>query len=106
MADTVELVVSELITNGVRASAGLTDSRFEGRWTPGIPPVRLWLKSDSQKVLIKVWDGNDRLPESRMPDCEAEGGRGLAVIEALCNDCGMFRPEQSSGKVIWAVVLG
>jgi Histidine kinase-like ATPase domain len=104
LADAVELVVSELVTNGVRASAALTHSRFEGRWAAGVPPVRLWLQSNSRKVLIKVWDGSDRLPESRMPDCEAEGGRGLAVIEALCSDCGLFRPEQSSGKVIWAVV--
>jgi hypothetical protein len=106
LADAVQLVVSELVTNGVRASADLTDSRFEGRWAVGVPPVRLWLKSDFRKILIKVWDGNDRLPESRLPDCEAEGGRGLAVIEALCSDCGVFRPEQSSGKVIWAVVTG
>lgn len=104
LADTAELVVSELVTNGVRASADLIGSRFEGRWAAGIPPVRLWLQSDSRTVLIQVWDGNDRLPESRVPDDTAEGGRGLAVIEALCSDWGAFRPEQSSGKVIWAVL--
>lgn len=103
LADMVELVVSELVTNGVRASADLTGSRFEGRWAAGVPPVRVWLQSDSRKVLIKVWDGNDRLPESSAPDYEAEGGRGLAVVEALCSDWGVFRPEHSSGKVIWAV---
>ncbi|SRR6266498_5083802 len=32
LADTVELVVSELVTNGVRASVCVTGSWFEGRW--------------------------------------------------------------------------
>lgn len=105
LADTVELVVSELVTNGVRASVRVTGSWFEGRWAAGVPPVRVWLQSDNQKVLIKVWDGNDRMPEPRVPDYESEGGRGLAVIEALCRDWGAFRPEQSTGKVIWAVAL-
>src|ERR1700730_6670604 len=41
--DTVPLIVSELVTNAVQASAGLTGSRHDGRWTPGTPPIRLWL---------------------------------------------------------------
>jgi len=105
LADTVELVVSELVTNGVRASVCVTGSRFEGKWAAGVPPVRVWLQSDYRKFLIKVWDGNDRMPEPRVPDYESEGGRGLAVIEGLCTDWGAFRPEQSTGKVIWAVAL-
>ena len=103
LAETVELVVSELVTNGIRASACLTESRFEGRWAAGTPPVRVWLLSDSQRVMIKVWDGNDRLPELRALDYESEGGRGLAVIGALCENWGAFRPQSSSGKVIWAI---
>jgi anti-sigma regulatory factor (Ser/Thr protein kinase) len=105
LADTVELVVSELVTNSVQASVDLVGSRFEGRWAAGAPPVRMWLLSDCQKVLIRVWDGNDRLPELRALDYGSEGGRGLAVIEALCENWGVFRTEQSSGKVIWAVAL-
>lgn len=38
----VGLVVSELVTNAVQASEGLTSSQYDGRWTPGVPPVRLW----------------------------------------------------------------
>jgi hypothetical protein len=51
LADTVELIVSELVTNGLRASAGLLGSRFGGRWSPGVPPVRMWLSSDYCTVL-------------------------------------------------------
>src|SRR5580692_10097888 len=41
--DTVELLVSELVTNAQKVSAGLTGSRYDGKWQPGVPPVRLWL---------------------------------------------------------------
>jgi len=43
LADPVELIVAELVTNAMQASAGLTTSQFAGRWSPGLPPVRLWL---------------------------------------------------------------
>src|SRR5215472_8017419 len=62
LMETAELVVSELVTNGVRACEGLRGSRYRGRWRPGTPPVRLWLQSDRQRLLVQVWDGNDRMP--------------------------------------------
>jgi hypothetical protein len=102
MADPIELVVSELVTNGLRASAGLLGSRFGGRWSPGIPPVRMWLSSDGRTVLVRVWDGNDRMPERKEPSLDSEGGRGLLVVEALSEAHGAFRPEHASGKVLWA----
>src|SRR5258708_38745457 len=54
---TAELVVSELTTNAVEASAGLTGSRYDGRWSPGTPPVRVWLCSDRQRVVAAGWGG-------------------------------------------------
>jgi hypothetical protein len=106
LAQAVELVVSELVTNGVQASEGMTGSRYRGRWTPGAPPVRLWLCSDKQNVLVQVWDGNDRRPECKDVDLEAVGGRGLLLVEALSAEWGTYAPERSSGKVIWALVAG
>lgn len=54
--ETAEIVVSELTTNAQKVSAELTGSRFDGRWRPGVPPIRLWLYSDKERVLIQVWD--------------------------------------------------
>ena len=102
LADPIELVVSELVTNGLRASAGLLGSRFRGQWSPGTPPVRMWLSSDRRTVLVQVWDGNDRMPERKEPNLNSEGGRGLLVIETLSEAHGAFRPEHASGKVLWA----
>jgi hypothetical protein len=106
LAETVELIVSELVTNGLLASAGMAGSRYQGRWQPGAPPVRLWLHSDRQSVLVQVWDGNDLRPERREVDQEAIGGRRLLLVEALSAEWGTYTPEQSSGKVVWALVTG
>lgn len=104
LADTVELVVSELVTNAMRASAGLTSSQFAGHWAPGLPPVRLWLASDGQYAVVQVWDANDQLPVRQHAPLDAESGRGLLLVESLADDWGSYTPEASSGKVVWAVV--
>lgn len=104
LADTVELVTSELVTNAMYASQGLFGSRFRGSWSPGPPPIRLWLQADDTRVLIQVWDANDRMPEGKQPEPITENGRGLLLVEALSTKAGVYVPEGSSGKVVWAEV--
>lgn len=96
-----ELVVSELTTNALRASAGLTASRFAGKFAAGTPPVRLWLHSDGQRILIQVWDGNDEMPNRQEVDPSAESGRGLLLVESLASDWGGISPGeiQRQGRV-------
>jgi hypothetical protein len=105
LSATAELIVSELVTNAVRASAGLTGSRRAGRWVPGTPPVRLWLASDRRRVLIRVWDASDRHPAPQHPGPEAESGRGLLLVESLSAEWGSYPPERSGGKVVWALIV-
>lgn len=51
-ADAAELLVSELVTNGLKAS-----------WATGRnPPVWLRLAADVSSVRIEVWDGNAQPP--------------------------------------------
>jgi len=104
LAEATELVVSELVTNGLRASAGLTTSRFAGKLVVGTPPVRLWLHSDGERVLIRVWDGDDQMPARQDVDPSAESGRGLLIVESLTSDWGASRLANSTGKVVWAIV--
>lgn len=104
LVEAVELIVSELVTNGVQASKGMIGCRYQGRWTPGVPPVRLWLCSDRQSVLVQVWDGSDRRPERKEVDLGAVGGRGLLLVEALSTEWGTYTPDRSAGKVVWALV--
>jgi hypothetical protein len=104
LVSTVELLVSELVTNAQRTSADLTGSRYRGRWSAGAPPVRLWLNADGERVLIQVWDGDHRLPEPQGIDLEAESGRGLLLVETLSTEWGAYGLEGSTGKVVWAAV--
>jgi hypothetical protein len=98
LADPAEQVVSELMTNAVAASQGLVGSRFGGRWSAGVPPVRLWLAADGERALVQVWDGNNRMPRQREPDPAAESGRGLWLVEALSEDWGRSSRSTPAGR--------
>ena len=77
LAESAELVVSELITNAVRTSAGLPEAQHS------LPIVRMWLSADHERVLVQVWDADHQLPVPQQPDPEAEHGRGLLLVESL-----------------------
>lgn len=102
LAETAELVVSELVTNAQKAAAPLAGSWYNGQWKQGIPPIRLWLSSDKERILIHVWDGNDWLPRLQISDLLAESGRGLLLVKTLCATWGAYIPEGASGKIVWA----
>jgi hypothetical protein len=88
------VVVSELVTNSVAASAGL-------RLAPA--PVLVWLASDSHYLLLAVADASPQPPVRLSPGPDAERGRGLALVEALSNRWG-WHPASITGlrKVVWA----
>ena len=99
-----ELVVSELVTNAVQVSQALTGSRYDGRWMPGVPPVRLWLVSDGERIVIHVWDASHLMPEAQDAGLDAETGRGLLLISSMCTGWGTYTPEGATGKIVWAEV--
>jgi serine/threonine-protein kinase RsbW len=94
-----ELVVSELVTNGVRFA------RLAPTVTGAPPPVRVRITERDRGVLIEVWDGHEAMPEPLVggADPDAEGGRGLALVAAYAARWGTYR-TQGGGKVTWAVV--
>jgi anti-sigma regulatory factor (Ser/Thr protein kinase) len=98
LADTAELLASELVTNAVRASGRLT-TRGDRE---AVPVVRIWVASDQTSISLHVCDGNDEMPVRKDISLEAEGGRGLLLVETLAKDWGAYR--QASGKVVWAVI--
>jgi anti-sigma regulatory factor (Ser/Thr protein kinase) len=105
LAETVELIVSELTTNAVQASEGLIGSRHSGRWRPGRPPVRLWVRSDGERVLVQVWDGNDQMPKKQTVGPDEEHGRGLLLVESLSAEYGVYAFRGGEGKVVWAICV-
>ncbi len=102
LTDTVELLVSEIITNALRASAGNGPLRPETVHARA-PWMRFWLTSDGHSVLIQVWDGDDHHPCRQDAGPDAEGGRGLLLVETLSTRWGCYPPDGAAGKIVWAV---
>jgi anti-sigma regulatory factor (Ser/Thr protein kinase) len=98
IADIAELLVSELVTNAVKASDQL---RIRADLAV-VPVVRLWLISDKSSLVIHVWDGNDEMPVRRNAAIDEESGRGLMLVESLGSDWGAYR--KAAGKVVWVMV--
>ncbi len=83
LTDLAELLVSELVTNALRAA------RQE---------VRLRLMRVG-KLLVEVSDDDHNLPQLRRADQDDEHGRGLALVSNLSRRWGTSR--KAVGKVVW-----
>lgn len=83
---TVELIVSELVTNAIRY---------------GAPPIRLRLIRDGT-VVCEVSDGSNSSPHLRRAQVYDEGGRGLLLVAQLARRWGTR--HRRDGKTIWAEV--
>ena len=105
-ADTVELLVSEIITNAVRASADIARQRDESGQAAHGAWMRFWLISDGRNVLIQVWDDDNHHPVCQRAGLDAEAGRGLLLIESLSLRWGCYALDAQGGKIVWAVCAG
>jgi anti-sigma regulatory factor (Ser/Thr protein kinase) len=94
LCESGELLVSELTTNAVRVSQSLDPAS----------PVRLWLLSDKQCLIVVVWDSSPRRPVRMDVVGDAEGGRGLLLVEAISENWGWFTPRDIGGKCVWCEV--
>ena len=103
VADSVELVVSELVTNAVCACTDL-DGRAKYDAETGLPPVGLRLSSDRAHVLIEVWDQDPSPPIAKTAGPDDESGRGLMLVEALCERWGCDTSPGWDGKVVWTEI--
>lgn len=101
LEDTVELLVSEIATNAVCASARIARQRETGQL-----PMRLCLSSDRRCVLIQVWDADRHQPIPQNLGPDAECGRGLLLVETLSAQWGYYEPDgpgSPGGKIVWAL---
>lgn len=83
----VELVTSELLTNGLRHAGG---------------PMTVELTLVHDMVVVAVLDDSRELPRPRLTEVDDECGRGLTLIE----DLSLIRGAEttSRGKRCWAVL--
>lgn len=96
LSATVELLVSELVTNAVQASRSL----------PQPAPVRLWLLMDTDRILILVWDASEQVPVRMDANADREGGRGLLLVEVMSSQWHWYSIPELGGKIVWALVTG
>ncbi|WP_168221134.1 ATP-binding protein [Actinomadura sp. WMMA1423] len=104
VADSVLLVVAELVTNAVRVA--------------GEREIRVRCVREARAVLVAVWDSSSERPVTRPvkgpedfgADARAlddgyddgTGGWGLPLVQALAAACGVAEGE--TGKWVWARV--
>jgi anti-sigma regulatory factor (Ser/Thr protein kinase) len=99
LASDSELLVSELVTNAVKATAERDQAA-----------VRLRLSGDDARVLIEVWDADPGPPapqnlcEDGTPDPQEEGGRGLFLVAALSARWDWYPTCEPAGKIVWCEI--
>jgi Histidine kinase-like ATPase domain len=103
--DISHVVNRELVTNAVRASTGEDGRRSTRTRAPAFPVVHLRLQSNHRRVIVEVRDLSTALPAAKQPDPDAEGGRGLLLVEALTERWGWEHNPNWPGKVVWAELV-
>ena len=100
LTEDAELVISELVTNSVKAT-GLTDT--EPRWADlgDLATIQVRVLMYQAGVIIEVWDRDPMMPVRQDATSDEEGGRGLTIVAALCKQWHYF-PASRGGKVVWA----
>lgn len=85
LCDDVELIVSEFVTNAVRA---------------GSETVHVSIRHDGDVIEIRVRDEADGWPEQRHAAVDDPTGRGLPLVSAVSRRWGVRLADR--GKVVWA----
>ncbi|MFZ4267099.1 ATP-binding protein [Streptomyces arboris] len=99
--DDVLLVASELVTNAITVTGVVAAKPTWGELErTDLVHVRLIGLPDS--VVIEVWDVSDEPPRLQHVGDDAEGGRGLVLVQELAARWGSYRT--TGGKAVWAQV--
>ncbi|MFF0626761.1 ATP-binding protein [Streptomyces sp. NPDC004296] len=87
LADQLELLASELVSNAVRHGGG--------------DDVTVLLKVQGGSALLEVTDHSGTEPIPRSAGADDEGGRGLALVGLLADVWGWY-PAPRGRKTVWA----
>jgi anti-sigma regulatory factor (Ser/Thr protein kinase) len=94
LGEAAELIVSELVTNAIRACQAPGTHR----------QVQLRLASDRARLLIEVQDCSPQRPVPAGATDDDESRRGLCLVEAVSAAWGWYPDPASGGKVVWALL--
>jgi anti-sigma regulatory factor (Ser/Thr protein kinase) len=96
MSDPALLLVSELVTNAVKASASQLGKN------QSLPMIGLTLQLTEAGFLAEVWDASPALPVLQESDLTGERGHGLVLVDFLADSWGHHAAD--GGKVVWFTV--
>jgi anti-sigma regulatory factor (Ser/Thr protein kinase) len=85
LVDDAQLVVTELVSNGIDHGEG---------------PITLTVSRKAGGMLVEVHDESPKQPQLRPVDPSSPRGRGMQLVQALSVKWGT--KPQNSGKVVWA----
>ncbi|WP_234477353.1 ATP-binding protein [Streptomyces sp. MBT65] len=91
VADTAELLLSELVTNSIR----------HARTPPG-REIGVRFATYDGRLRVQVADASDHRPQPREAALEDEGGRGLTLVRSLAERWGCCPRLHGIGKATWA----
>jgi Histidine kinase-like ATPase domain len=98
LADTTEMIASELTANAVNASTAVQAAG-------SVPFIRLCLITDGETLVVECWDHAPGFPSLRQTSELAETGRGLAIIDSLTGGSWGWQPANGHvGKCVWAEI--
>ena len=106
LTEVTELLVSELTTNVVRASTG-PDGLPRYDKAGKLPLLWVRLLSDQARLMVEVWDNLPESygePEMRHAEPQEESGRGLDMVDTLCQEWGWESVPGWTGKRVWALL--
>ncbi|WP_051950794.1 ATP-binding protein [Actinacidiphila yeochonensis] len=103
-AEDAVTIVSELVANAVRhaepASAVASTAK-----SPEVAACTVVLELRTDSVCVFVCDQDRRPPVLQHPSLEAEGGRGLRLVDELSESWGYVPRGHAPGKTVWAEVV-
>jgi anti-sigma regulatory factor (Ser/Thr protein kinase) len=100
LTETATLLVSELVTNAIAhagevVAPGKDVTGLAGSVAPVILGLSFW-----ESLLVQVWDHSHVPPLRRVVADDAEGGRGLELVDALSKEWG-YEVMVTGGKIVW-----
>jgi anti-sigma regulatory factor (Ser/Thr protein kinase) len=100
--ETAELLVSELVTNAVKFAGPVPEPSCHPSYRSA-RRISLVLRHQPGQLIIEVSDPDPRPPVVAEVDSEAEGGRGLMLVQALSKEWNFYLPS-TGGKVVYCVL--
>ncbi|MHB9864196.1 ATP-binding protein [Streptomyces sp. YIM S03343] len=98
--ETAKLIMSELVTNAVKAN-GITEPEPKSWRISAEHVIGVQLRALGASLYVEVWDRTEAAPVRKNPSLEAENGRGLLLVEQFAKRWDVYQPRVG-GKVVWA----